>query len=56
MNENENDEGIEKGTRALSRSKDSLIGQEMTLIQIEPKETKIPENETREVNPIFALF
>jgi|ACXJ01.1.fsa_nt_gi hypothetical protein len=50
MNETENEDGIEKGTRALSRSKDSLIGQEITLIQIEAKETKTPENETREVN------
>ncbi len=35
----ENELGIEKGTRALTRDKDSLIGQEMTLEKAERKET-----------------
>jgi hypothetical protein len=50
MTENENEQGIEKGTRALTRNKDDLIGQEMTIEKIERKETTTPEGEKREVN------
>ena len=46
----ENEIGIEKGTRALTREKDSLIGQEITLEKAEKKETTTPEGEKREVN------
>lgn len=46
----ENEIGIEEGTRALTRNKDSLIGQEMTLEKVEKKETTTPEGEKREVN------
>ena len=48
MTENEN--GIEIGTRALSRNKDSLIGQEMTIENVEKKETTTPSGEKREIN------
>ena len=48
--QNENELGIETGTRALTRNKDSLIGQEMTIEKIERKETTTPEGEKREVN------
>jgi hypothetical protein len=50
MNENENEQGIEKGTRALTRNKDDLIGQEMTLMSAEKKDTTSPEGEKRQVN------
>ena len=46
----ENEYGIEEGTRALTRNKDSLIGQDMTIEKIEKKETTTPEGEKRVVN------
>ena len=46
----ENEYGIEKGTREMTRTKDSLIGQEMTLENIEKKRTQTPEGENRDVN------
>ena len=46
----ENEYGIEKGTREMTRTKDSLIGQEMTLENIEKKITQTPEGENRDVN------
>ena len=46
----ENELGIEEGTRALTRNKDSLVGQEMTLEKAEKKETTTQEGEKREVN------
>lgn len=46
----ENEYGMEKGSRALTRQKENLIGQEMTLETIEKKETTTPEGEKREVN------
>ncbi|SJK84754.1 hypothetical protein [Cuniculiplasma divulgatum] len=42
-------EGMEGG-RALTRNKDSLIGQEMTIEGYEKKNTTTPEGEKREVN------
>ena len=50
MNENENEQGIEKGTRALTRNKEDLVGRVMTIERIEKKKTTTPEGETREVN------
>lgn len=50
MPENENEYGISEGTRALTRSKDNLIGQEMTIEKYEKKDTTTPEGEKREVN------
>ena len=47
---NENEYGIDRGTRALTRDKDNLIGQEMTIEKYEKKETTTPEDEKREVN------
>jgi hypothetical protein len=46
----ENELGIEEGTRALTRNKEDLIGQEMTLEKVEKKETTTPEGEKREIN------
>ncbi|MCL5989790.1 MAG: hypothetical protein M1166_05630 [Candidatus Thermoplasmatota archaeon] len=46
----ENEYGIEKGTREMTRTKDSLIGQEMTLENIEKKTTQTLEGENRDVN------
>ena len=46
----ENEYGIEKGTREMTRTKDNLIGQEMTLENIEKKTTQTPEGENRDVN------
>lgn len=46
----ENEYGIEKGTREMTRTKDSLIGREMTLENIEKKRTQTPEGENRDVN------
>ena len=46
----ENEYGIPEGTRALTRNKDNLIGQEMTLEKYEKKDTATPEGEKREVN------
>jgi hypothetical protein len=46
----ENELGIEEGTRAMTRDKDSLIGQEMTIEKIEKKNTKTSEGNDREVN------
>lgn len=46
----ENEYGIPEGTRALTRSKDNLIGQEMTLKKYEEKDTTTPEGEKRAVN------
>jgi hypothetical protein len=50
MTNNENELGIEKGTRALTRNKDDLVGQEMTLEKIERKETTKENGDKREVN------
>ena len=47
---NENELGVEKGTRALTRDKDNLVGQEMTIEKTEKKEMTTPEGEKREVN------
>ncbi|MEM3872574.1 MAG: hypothetical protein QXE05_08450, partial [Nitrososphaeria archaeon] len=46
----ENKYGIEDGTRALTREKDNLVGQEMTIEKAERKQTTTPEGEKREVN------
>ncbi|MEM0142816.1 MAG: hypothetical protein QXL94_02510 [Candidatus Parvarchaeum sp.] len=46
----ENEYGIEDGTRALTREKDNLVGQEMTIEKAERKQTTTPEGEKREVN------
>ncbi len=46
----ENEYGIEKGTRAMTRDKDELIGQEITLISAEKKDTTSQEGEKRAVN------
>ena len=48
--QNENELGIDKGTRALTRKKEDLVGQEMTIEKAEKKETTTPEGEKREVN------
>ena len=46
----QNEYGIDGGTRSLSRNKDSLIGQEMTIVRVEKKEMTTPENNKRDVN------
>lgn len=46
----ENEQGIEEGTRALTRNKDDLVGQEMTLEKAERKDTTTPEGQKREIN------